>query len=169
MDAVAALKPFTKYAGVVNDPDNVAEAVASAIRAATTVPCGAAAVVRPGTQVVSVSGDGGFLFSAQEMETTTRLGLNFTHVIMRDNCYDMVAFQEVLKYGRTSGVELGDYDVVQYAGAFGANGIRISSMDAFADALRHSLTQPGVTIIDVPVDYSRNTDLFAQLHDGVFQ
>jgi acetolactate synthase I/II/III large subunit len=42
-------------------------------------------------------------------------------------------------------------------------------MDAFADALRHSLTQPGVTIIDVPVDYSRNTDLFAQLHDGVFQ
>ena len=129
----------------------------------------AAAMVRPGTQVVSVSGDGGFLFSAQELETATRLGLNFTHVIMRDNCYDMVAFQEVLKYGRTSGVELGDYDVVQYAGAFGANGIRISSMDAFADALKQSLTQPGVTIIDVPVDYSRNTELFAQLHDGVFE
>jgi acetolactate synthase-1/2/3 large subunit len=46
----------------------------------------AAAMVRPGTQVVSVSGDGGFLFSAQELETATRLGLNFTHVIMRDNC-----------------------------------------------------------------------------------
>jgi acetolactate synthase-1/2/3 large subunit len=129
----------------------------------------AAAMVRPGTQVVSVSGDGGFLFSAQELETATRLGLNFTHVIMRDNCYDMVAFQEMLKYGRTSGVELGDYDVVQFAGAFGANGIRISSMDAFADALRQSLTESGVTIIDVPVDYSRNTELFAQLHDGVFE
>src|ERR1700759_1302705 len=47
MDAVAALKPFTKYAGEVNDPDNVAEAVPTAIRAATTVPCGAAAVVLP--------------------------------------------------------------------------------------------------------------------------
>jgi acetolactate synthase I/II/III large subunit len=129
----------------------------------------AAAMVRPGTQIVSVSGDGGFLFSAQELETATRLGLNFTHIIMRDNSYDMVAFQEMLKYGRTSGVELGDYDVVQYAGAFGANGIRISSMNAFADALRRSLTQPGVTIIDVPVDYSRNTELFAQLHDGVFE
>jgi acetolactate synthase-1/2/3 large subunit len=129
----------------------------------------AAAMVRPGTQVVSVSGDGGFLFSAQELETATRLGLNFTHVIMRDNAYDMVAFQEVLKYGRMSGVELGDYDIVQYAGAFGAKGIRVSSMDEFADALKQSLTESGVTIIDVLVDYSRNTELFAQLHDGVVE
>jgi acetolactate synthase I/II/III large subunit len=81
----------------------------------------------------------------------------------------MVAFQEVLKYGRKSGAELGDYDVVQYARAFGANGIRVSSMDAFADALRQSLTESGVTIIDVPVDYSRNNELFAQLHDGVLE
>ncbi|MBE1605787.1 thiamine pyrophosphate-dependent acetolactate synthase large subunit-like protein [Actinopolymorpha pittospori] len=51
-------------------------------------------MVRPGTQVVSVSGDGGFLFSAQELETATRLGLTFTHVIMRDDTYDMVGFQE---------------------------------------------------------------------------
>jgi acetolactate synthase-1/2/3 large subunit len=42
-------------------------------------------------------------------------------------------------------------------------------MDAFADTLKQSLTQPGITIIDVPVDYSRNTELFAQLHDGVFE
>src|SRR3984893_9167227 len=36
MDAVAALKPFTKYTGEVNDPDNVPEAVANAIRIALT-------------------------------------------------------------------------------------------------------------------------------------
>jgi acetolactate synthase I/II/III large subunit len=47
MDAVAALKPFTKFSGEVNDPDNVPEAVANAIRAATTAPYGAAAVVLP--------------------------------------------------------------------------------------------------------------------------
>jgi len=127
----------------------------------------AAAMVRPGTQVVSVSGDGGFLFSAQELETATRLGLNFTHIILRDNAYDMVAFQQMLKYGRTSGVELGDYDIVHFAKAFGAKGIRIGSMDEFCDALQRSLAQPGVTLIDVPVDYSRNTELFAHLHDGV--
>jgi acetolactate synthase I/II/III large subunit len=128
-----------------------------------------ASMLRPGTQVVSVSGDGGFLFSADELETATRLGLSFTHVIMRDNGYDMVAFQQMLKYGRTSGVQLGDYDVTKYAAAFGAKGIRISNMDEFDNAFKESLSDAGITIIDVPVDYTRNTELFAELHDGVFQ
>jgi acetolactate synthase I/II/III large subunit len=129
----------------------------------------AAALVRPGTPVVSVSGDGGFLFSAQELETATRLGLSFTHVIMRDNTYNMVAFQEELKYGRTSGVQLGDYDIVHYAAAFGATGVRVSSRSEFDNAFTRSLAEPGVTIIDVLVDYSRNTELFAELHDGVLE
>jgi acetolactate synthase-1/2/3 large subunit len=129
----------------------------------------AAALVRRGSPVVSVSGDGGFLFSAQELETATRLGLSFTHVIMRDNAYNMVAFQEELKYGRTSGVQLGDYDITHYAAAFGANGIRVSSLAEFEEAFTRSLTEPGVTIIDVLVDYSRNTELFAELHDDVLE
>ena len=128
-----------------------------------------AAMVRPGTQVVSVSGDGGFLFSAQELETATRLALNFTHVIMRDNSYDMVAFQQVLKYGRTSGVQLGEYDITHYAEAFGAKGLRVDSMDEFEHTLKQSLTEPGITVIDVSVDYWNNTELFAQLHDGVLE
>jgi acetolactate synthase I/II/III large subunit len=129
----------------------------------------AAAMVRPGTQVVSVSGDGGFLFSAQELETATRLGLSFTHVIMRDNAYDMVAFQEQLKYGRTSGVQLGDYDITHYAAAFGAKGIRVSSITEFDAALKQSLNEPGITVIDVLVDYSRNTELFAELHEDIVE
>jgi acetolactate synthase I/II/III large subunit len=129
----------------------------------------AAAIVRPGTPVMSVSGDGGFLFSAQELETATRLGLSFTHVIMRDNTYNMVAFQQELKYGRASGVQLGDYDIVHYAAAFGGTGIRVSDMAEFERSFTRSLTEPGVTIIDVPVDYSRNTELFAHLHDDVFE
>jgi acetolactate synthase-1/2/3 large subunit len=129
----------------------------------------AAALVRPDTPVVSVSGDGGFLFSAQELETATRLGLSFTHVIMRDNTYNMVAFQEELKYGRVSGVQLGDYDITHYAAAFGAKGIRVSSLAEFEQAFAHSLAEPGVTIIDVPVDYSRNTELFAELHHDVLE
>jgi acetolactate synthase I/II/III large subunit len=129
----------------------------------------AAALVRPGTQVVSVSGDGGFLFSAQELETATRLGLSFTHVIMRDNAYNMVAFQEELKYGRTSGVELGDYDIVHYAAAFGAKGIRVKGITEFEAAFKQSLTETGITIVDVHVDYTRNTELFAELHDDVVE
>jgi len=129
----------------------------------------AACLVRPGTHVVSISGDGGFLFSAQELETATRLGLTFTHIIFRDNTYDMVAFQEVLKYGRTSGVQLGDYDIVSYAAAFGAHGYRVSTLDEFGTTLRHALAEDGPSVIDVPVDYSHNVDLAAHLHDDPFE
>jgi acetolactate synthase-1/2/3 large subunit len=129
----------------------------------------AACLVRPGTPVVSVSGDGGFLFSAQELETATRLGLTFTHIIFRDNTYDMVGFQEVLKYGRKSGVQLGDYDIVSYAAAFGARGYRVATLDDFSATLRQALTEDGPSLIDVPVDYSHNVDLAAELHDDPFE
>ncbi|MEE6179379.1 acetolactate synthase AlsS [Mycobacterium sp. 050134] len=129
----------------------------------------AACLVRPGTPVVSVSGDGGFLFSAQELATATRLGLTFTHVIFRDNSYDMVGFQEVLKYGRKSGVQLADYDIVSYAAAFGARGYRVQTLDEFSATLRKALAEDGPSLIDVAVDYSRNTDLAAHLHDDPFE
>jgi len=129
----------------------------------------AAALIRPGTQIVSVSGDGGFLFSAQELETATRLGLKFTHVVLRDNTYDMVGFQQVLKYGRKSGVQLGDYDIASYARAFGARGYRVNTLDEFAATLRQALAEDGPSLIDVPVNYSHNVDLAAHLHDDLFE
>ncbi|MGB8389904.1 acetolactate synthase AlsS [Mycobacterium sp.] len=129
----------------------------------------AACLVRPGTPVVSISGDGGFLFSAQELETATRLGLTFTHIILRDNSYDMVGFQEILKYGRRSGVQLGDYDIVSYAAAFGSRGCRVKTLDDFSATLRQALAEEGPSLIDVPVDYGHNTDLAAQLHEDSFE
>jgi acetolactate synthase-1/2/3 large subunit len=130
----------------------------------------AATLVRPGTPVVSVSGDGGFLYSAMELETAVRLGSTFTHIIFNDGTYDMVAFQQQGKYGRTSGVQLGDYDVVGYAESFGAHGYRVTHLDAFPDILARALAEPGPSIIDVRVDYRNNRDeLMADLESDVLQ
>ncbi len=129
----------------------------------------AACLVRPGTPVVSVSGDGGFLYSATELEAAVRLGLSFVHIVLRDNSYDMVGFQEDLKYGRRSGVQLGDYDIVSYAAAFGAHGYRVETLDDFRATLRQALAEKGPSLIDVPVDYSHNVDLAADLHDDPFE
>jgi acetolactate synthase-1/2/3 large subunit len=129
----------------------------------------AATLARPGKPAVSVSGDGGFLFSAQELQTAHRMGMTFTHVIMRDNTYDMVGFQELLAYGRKSGVQLGDYDIVNYAAAFGAHGYRVSTEEEFTSTLAYALAEDGPSIIDVPVDYSHNTELFADLPADRFE
>ncbi|TFD39056.1 acetolactate synthase AlsS [Cryobacterium sp. TMT2-10] len=130
----------------------------------------AATLMRPGTPVVSVSGDGGFLYSAMELETAVRLGSTFTHVIFNDGTYDMVAFQQQGKYGRTSGVQLGDYDAVGYAESFGAHGYRVTHLDDFAGILAQAMAEPGPSIIDVHVDYRNNRDdLMADLESDVLQ
>jgi acetolactate synthase-1/2/3 large subunit len=64
----------------------------------------AAAIVRPSEKILSISGDGGFLFSAMELETAVRLRANLVHLIWIDGHYDMVGTQEKLKYGRTSSI-----------------------------------------------------------------
>jgi len=57
-------------------------------------------------------------------------------------------------------VQLGDYDIAQYAGAFGATGIRINSIDEFENAFKQSLSDSRITIIDVPVDWEALEDAF---------
>ena len=85
----------------------------------------AASIVRPGRRILSISGDGGFLFSAMELETAVRLKANIVHMVWIDGTYDMVAVQEKLKYGYTSGIDFGPIDYIKYAGAFGATGLMI--------------------------------------------
>ena len=118
-----------------------------------------AALVRPKTKVISVSG--GFLFSAQELETAVRLKLPIVHIIWNDGHYNMVEFQEEMKYGRSSGVDFGPVDFVKYAESFGAKGYRATSKAAFASLLQEALAQAvdGPVLIDVPIDYKDNIKL----------
>lgn len=120
-----------------------------------------AALVRPNTKIISVSGDGGFLFSAQELETAVRLNLPIVHIIWNDGRYNMVEFQEEMKYGRSSGVDFGPVDFVKYAESFGAKGYRATSKEDFAEILAQALLDAdhGPVLIDVPIDYKDNIKL----------
>ncbi|EGP5107550.1 acetolactate synthase AlsS [Enterococcus faecium] len=118
-----------------------------------------AALVRPNTQIVSVSGDGGFLFSAQDLETAVRKKLDIVHLIWNDGRYNMVEFQEKMKYQRASGVDFGPVDFVKYAEAFGAKGIRATSIEELEKALEEGFTTEGPVIIDIPIDYRDNEKL----------
>ena len=118
-----------------------------------------AALLRPGKKVHSISGDGGFLFSAQELETAVRLKLPLIHIIWNDGRYNMVEFQEVMKYGRASGVDFGPVDFVKYAEAFGARGLRVTNKEDLAKVLSEIDVTTGPVVIDVPIDYRDNVKL----------
>ena len=118
-----------------------------------------ASMVYPNQKTVAVTGDGGFLFSSMELETAIRLKLNMTVFVLRDGTYNMVAFQQVNIYGRSSGIHFGDPDLVKYAESFGAVGLRVSNPQELGPVLQKALETPGLVIVDIPVDYSRNTEL----------
>jgi acetolactate synthase-1/2/3 large subunit len=125
----------------------------------------AATLVRPAEKVLSISGDGGFLFSAMELETAVRLQSNLVHMIWIDGTYDMVAVQEEQKYGRSSGIKFGPVDPVKYAEAFGARGFMIQSPGQITSVLKQAFDTPGPVLIGVHVDYRDNHKLFEQVNE----
>jgi acetolactate synthase I/II/III large subunit len=126
----------------------------------------AASIVRPQEKVLSISGDGGFLFSAAELETAVRLNSHLVHMIWVDGHYDMVGTQERIKYGRTSAVDLGTVDHVKYAQAFGATGLQIRDADEIVPTLKKAFDIAGPVLIEVHVDYRDNAKLFEHVHEG---
>lgn len=127
----------------------------------------AACLAEPQRKVLSVSGDGGFLFSAVELETAVRLKCNFVHLVWIDGSYDMVRFQEMAAYGRESGVRFGPVDVVKFAESMGARGLQITSPDEVAPVLRKAMAMDGPVLVGVPVDYRDNQGLMAAMHADV--
>ncbi|HCZ7799662.1 acetolactate synthase AlsS [Staphylococcus aureus] len=127
-----------------------------------------AALVRPNMQVVSVAGDGGFLFSSQDLETAVRKNLNIIQLIWNDGKYNMVEFQEEMKYKRSSGVDFGPVDFVKYAESFGAKGLRVTNQEELEAAIKEGYETDGPVLIDIPVNYKDNIKLSTNMLPDVF-
>lgn len=116
--------------------------------------------VYPHKRIISMSGDGGFLFSAMELENAVRHKQDFVHFVWRDGCYNMVKEQELMKYKRRSGVDFGEVDLVSFAKAFGAKGYELKNPSDFKSLLKEAFAQKGPVLVDIPIDYSDNPKLF---------
>jgi acetolactate synthase-1/2/3 large subunit len=119
----------------------------------------AAKLLFPFRRVVAVAGDGGFLMNASELETAGRLGLAIVVLIWRDNGYGVIRWKQQMRFGRTSGVEFGNPDFVQYARSFGARGVRVDHPSDLLPALQDALAFNGLSVVDCAVDYSENDRL----------
>lgn len=122
-------------------------------------------LVRPDNKIISVSGDGGFLFSSMEIETAVRNNLHFVHCVWVDGSYDMVREQQLLKYKRETAVQFGHVDLVKYAESFGATGHRVNHSSELAGILATALADKTVSIIEIPIDYSDSSELFKTVHE----
>ena len=114
------------------------------------------AMLYPDRKVMAICGDGGFMMNSQEMETSVRLGLILTVLILRDDAYGMIRWKQANMGFADFGLTYGNPDSVKYAESYGANGHRAESAANLKELLAHCLATPGVHLIDCPVDYSEN-------------
>ena len=123
----------------------------------------AAKLVHPDRNVVTVSGDGGFLMNCQELETAVRLKTAVVNIIWENQQFGSIVWKQDKKFGRHFGVDFGPTDFVKLADAFGVPGWRCTSADDFAVRLRGALALDGPSVIVVPIDYSVDVAISREL------
>lgn len=117
----------------------------------------AARLVYPDKKIVAVCGDGGFLMNSQELETAVRLKLDLVVIILNDNSYGMIKWKQEQLGLEVQGLDFTNPDFVLYAQSYGAHGYRITEAEQFSECLKQCLENPGVHLIDLPIEYKENS------------
>ncbi|MDN4592888.1 biosynthetic-type acetolactate synthase large subunit [Polycladomyces subterraneus] len=112
----------------------------------------------PDRTVISVTGDGGFQMTAQELAVVALANIPVKVAIINNQCLGMVRqWQEVFYQRRYSEVDLsGSPDFVKLAEAYGVKGMRARTQEEARQVWREALDHPGPVVIDFQVDPEEN-------------
>ena len=110
----------------------------------------AAALRHPGTPVVVLIGDGGFLMTGTELATAIRHKAKLVAIVSNNGSYGTIRQHQEKHYpGRVKATELANPDFAAFARAFGAVGITVSTSAEAPAAVAQALAADGPAVIDV--------------------
>ncbi len=105
----------------------------------------------PDKAVVNIVGDGGFMFTANEMATAAQYQLPLVTVLFNNNKFQNVQRQQKEWFGgRLIASDLTNPDFVKFAESFGIRAERVSSPAALEAAVKAALERRAPTLIEVP-------------------
>jgi acetolactate synthase-1/2/3 large subunit len=106
----------------------------------------------PQRAVVSVNGDGGFMFAANELATAVAHDIGVVFLVFTDNAYGNVKRIQQTNYdGRTVASDLTNPDFVKLAESFGMRGERVTTPKALRPALKAAIKANAPALIEIPV------------------
>ena len=108
-----------------------------------------AKVAKPDTPVVSVSGDGGFMYNVQELSTAVKYGINIVGVIFNDGYYGNVRRDLELDWGGDYETSFVNPDFAKMAETYGAKGITVNDPTKVNEAIEEAIAAKKPTLIDV--------------------
>jgi len=112
-----------------------------------------AKVACPDNPVVDIAGDGSFIMTEQELACSVNEKIPVTVIVLNNSVLGMVAqWQRQLYNRRYMAVNLGKTpDFVKLAEAYGAQGLRATSIEELQKAVKTALKSEVTTVIDVPI------------------
>ena len=111
-----------------------------------------AAHARRDVPVVSISGDGGALYTISELATAAHHNIPLTSIIFKDNAFGNVKRFQIEKYNnRPIASDLSNPDFVKLAESFGVRGLRANTPEELRAHLKGVLFDDAPTVIEVPV------------------
>lgn len=123
----------------------------------------AAKLVSPEKRVLAVTGDGGFMMNAQELETALREKLPFVTLIFNDGGYGLIRWKQIDRYGKSNFTGFGNPDFAAMAESMGCKGYRVTRSGELGQILSEAFAQSVPAVIDCPVDYGENQKLTQRL------
>ena len=108
-----------------------------------------AKVAKPDTPVISVSGDGGFMYNVQELSTAVKYGINVIGVIFNDGYYGNVRRDLELDWGGDYETSFVNPDFAKMAETYGAKGISVNDPTKVNEAIEEAIDAKQPTLIDV--------------------
>jgi acetolactate synthase I/II/III large subunit len=122
-------------------------------------------VANPDKAVVSISGDGGFLFGLQELATAVHHRINVTAIVFNNGAYGNVLRDQKHAYqGRVLGSELTNPDFVRLGESFGIRSFRAETPERLRKALEAALALDAPALIEVPVETGSEASPWPFLH-----
>ena len=112
-----------------------------------------AALAMPGKRIVTVQGDGGFLYGASEIATAVKHRIDHVTLVYNDNAYGNVQRIQETRFGhnRTIATDLVNPDIVKFAESFGAFAVRAQpGSEGLRVALEEAFRVGGPAIVEVP-------------------
>jgi acetolactate synthase-1/2/3 large subunit len=124
-----------------------------------------AKVAHPDRPVVAITGDGGFMFSVQELSTAVQFGIGVVTLVFNNNAYGNVRRDQRERFdGRVVASDLVNPDFVKLAESFGVGATRVTSPDHFRPALEKALAERGPYVISVEVPTDSEVSPWAFIH-----
>ena len=123
----------------------------------------------PDRAVVSVTGDGGFMFGMPELATAVQHNIGLITLLFNNRAYGNVRRDQQMNFdGRLIGADLDNPDFVKLAESVGADATRVDSPEGLRPALQRAIDADRPAVIEITIERGSEASPWKFIHPRAY-